>query len=353
MNFFSKTIPLSRRQILFPIAILFFTLATNGIILALCGYNPWEAVQVAIVGAFGDGRRITETLVKSVPFLFTGLAVAFSFRCGIWNIGAEGQFLLGAIASTWCGTQIAPHLPPILAIPLTLLAGAAAGGIWALMAALLKVYRGVQEVISTIMLNYVAVYLLSYMVDGGPLQEAAKRGPQSDMIAAAAYLPRLIPQTRFHLGLPLAIALAILLSIVLFRTVSGYQIRAVGSNPKAAQAAGISISKNVILALVISGALAGLGGAIELTALTRRSIPKLFARVRVYGNRRSPVGEAAPALGYPVFSAVRSAEDRFGRHAADGGHLGENDIRDSSDDYFLCVNLRRFQFPGTAAEYNC
>ena len=177
MNFFSKTIPLSRRQILFPIAILFFTLATNGIILALCGYNPWEAVQVAIVGAFGDGRRITETLVKSVPFLFTGLAVAFSFRCGIWNIGAEGQFLLGAIASTWCGTQIAPHLPPILAIPLTLLAGAAAGGIWALMAALLKVYRGVQEVISTIMLNYVAIYLLSYMVDGGPLQEAAKRGP--------------------------------------------------------------------------------------------------------------------------------------------------------------------------------
>ena len=270
MKVLSKVTSLSRRQILFPVAILFSTLVTNGIILTLCSYNPWEAMQVAVVGAFGDGRRITETLVKSVPFLFTGLAVAFSFRCGIWNIGAEGQFLLGAIASTWCGTQLAPHLPPTLAIPLTLLVGAMAGGIWALIAALLKVYRGVQEVISTIMLNYVAIYLLSYMVDGGPLQEAAKRGPQSDMIAAASYLPRLIPQTRFHLGLPLAIALAIILSIVLFRTVLGYQIRAVGANPKAAQAAGISISKNVILALFISGSLAGLGGAIELTALTRR-----------------------------------------------------------------------------------
>ena len=187
----------------------------------------------------------------------------------------------------------------------------------------------------------------------GPLQEAAKRGPQSDMIAAASHLPRLIPQTRFHLGLPLAIALAILLSIVLFRTVSGYQIRAVGSNPKAAQAAGISISKNVILALVISGALAGTGRRYRTHRADSAALSELFARVRVYGDRRSPVGEAAPALGYPVLLAVRSAEDGFGRHAADGGHLGENDIRDSSDDYLLCVDLRRFQLPGTAAEYNC
>ena len=270
MNFLPKNTSLNWRRILFPIAILLSTFLTNGLIIILCGYNPWEALGAAAVGAFGDGRRITETFVKSTPFLLTGLAVAFSFRCGIWNIGAEGQFLLGALASTWCGVHIAPHLPPVLAIPLTLLLGGMAGGMWALIAAALKVYRGVQEVISTIMLNYVAIHLVSYMVDGGPLQEAAKRGPQSDMIAAASHLPRLIPQTRFHLGLLIALALAVILAIVLFRTVTGYQIRAVGANPKAAQAAGISISRNVLLALFISGALAGLGGAIELTALTRR-----------------------------------------------------------------------------------
>ena len=270
MNFLPKNTHLNWRQILFPIAILLSTFFTNGLIIILCRYNPWEALQAAAVGAFGDGRRITETFVKSTPFLLTGLAVAFSFRCGIWNIGAEGQFLLGALAATWCGVHIAPYLPPVLAIPLTLLLGGMAGGIWALIAAALKVYRGVQEVISTIMLNYVAIHLVSYMVDGGPLQEVAKRGPQSDMIAAAAYLPRLIPQTRLHLGLPIALALAVSLAIILFRTVLGYQIRAVGANPKAAEAAGISISRNVLLALFISGALAGLGGAIELTALTRR-----------------------------------------------------------------------------------
>lgn len=258
------------RTVFFPITILLSAFVANGLVIVACGYNPVEAFQAWFSGAFGNTRKISETFVKSTPFLLTGLAVAFSFRCGIWNIGAEGQFLLGALAATWFGVHVAPHLPSPVAITLTLLLGGLAGGFWALIAALLKVYRGVQEVISTIMLNYVAIHLVSYMVDGGPLQEVAQRGPQSDMIARVAYLPRLIPRTRFHLGIVIALALAIILAVILFRTVLGYQIRAVGSNPTAARSAGISISRNTILALVISGMLAGLGGAVELTALTHR-----------------------------------------------------------------------------------
>ena len=270
MNSARKQMTLNWRKLLFPSAILLSTFLVNGVIILLCGYDPWGAMTAAGTGAFGNGRRIAETFVKSTPLLLTGLGVALAFRCGIWNIGAEGQFLLGALASTWCGVHIAPHLSPVIGIPLALCLGGLAGGAWALISAILKVYRGVQEVISTIMLNYVAIHLVSYMVDGGPLQEIARRGPQSDMISEAAHLPRLVPQTRFHLGILIALTLAVILEILIFRSVLGYKIRAVGANPEAARAAGISIPRNVLLSFFISGVLAGLAGAIELTALTRR-----------------------------------------------------------------------------------
>ena len=260
------------RWLVTPILILVSAFVTNGIIMLLCGYDPLEAYQAAVSGAFGNSRKFGETLVKSTPFLMTGLSVAMAFRCGIWNIGAEGQFLIGALAATWFGTKLANFFPetPWVAVPLCLGIAMLAGGIWGLIPAILKVTRGVNEVISTIMLNYVALHLVSMMLDGGPLQEATQRLPQSDRIVEWVFLPRFFPPHRVHLGIIIAIGLAIILTFILFRTAFGYQLRAVGEGSAAAEAAGISIMHNTLRVFFISGALAGLGGAIELTALTRR-----------------------------------------------------------------------------------
>ena len=255
-----------------PVLILASAFVTNAIIMLLCNYNPLEAYQAAVSGAFGNSRKFGETLVKSTPFLMTGLSVAMAFRCGIWNIGAEGQFLMGALAATWFGTKLALLFPetPWIAVPICLGIATLAGGIWGLIPAILKVTRGVNEVISTIMLNYVAIHLVSLMIDSGPLQEAAQRTPQSDRIVKWVFLPRLFPPHRFHLGIVIAVVLAIVLTFILFRTAFGYQLRAVGEGSAAAEAAGISIIHNTLRVFFISGAIAGLGGAIELTALTRR-----------------------------------------------------------------------------------
>ena len=255
-----------------PILILTSAFVTNGIIILLFGYNPLEAYRAAIDVTFGSLDSIGETLIKSTPFLMTGLSVAIAFRCGIWNIGAEGQFLIGTLAATWFGTKIAILLPhtSLIAVPLCLSLAILAGGIWAIIPAVLKVTRGVNEVISTIMLNYVALHFVSMMIDGGPLQEASRTGPQSDRIAEWVFLPRLIETHRIHLGIAIGFLLAILLTFVLFRTTFGYQLRAVGEGAAAAEAAGISIAQNTLRVFFISGALAGLGGAIELIALAFR-----------------------------------------------------------------------------------
>ena len=255
-----------------PILILLSAFVTNAIIMLLCHYNPLEAYHAAVNGAFGNGRKLGETLVKSTPFLMAGLSVAMAFRCGIWNIGAEGQFLIGALTATWFGTKLAPFFPqtPWIAVPICLCFAVLAGGVWGLLPAVLKVARGVNEVISTIMLNYVALHLVSMMIDGGPLQETTQTGPQSDRIVEWVFLPRILPPHRVHLGIVIAVVLAIILTFILFRTAFGYQLRAVGEGAAAAEAAGISITQNTLRVFFISGAIAGLGGAIELTALTRR-----------------------------------------------------------------------------------
>ncbi len=262
-----------------PILILLVAFITNGIIIFLFGYNPIEALVAAIDVTFGSPRGIGETLVKSTPFLMTGLSVAIAFRCGIWNIGAEGQFLMGALAATWFGTKIATLLPNTswIAVPVCLCLAVFAGGICGIIPAILKVTRGVNEVISTIMLNYIALHLVSLMIDGGPLQEASKTGPQSDPIVEWVFLPRIFESHRVHPGIGIAVLLAIALTFILFRTTFGYQLRAVGEGGAAAEAAGISIVHNTLRVFFISGALAGLGGAIELMALVPHQLTENFS----------------------------------------------------------------------------
>lgn len=264
-----KNWPHLKNWVVLPLLILFCAFLTNTIVIFFCGYNPFRAYLAALDVIFGSPRGIGETLVKSTPFLMTGLSVAIAFRCGIWNIGAEGQFLVGALAATWFGTKLAAYLPHTawIGIPIGIGFSIVAGGMCGVIAAVLKITRGVNEVISTIMLNYIAINLVSAMVDGGPLQETSETGPQSNPLYAWVKLPRFFEAHRIHPGIILAVILAVVLTYVLFRTTFGYRLRAVGEGPEAAQAAGISITRNTLYVFFLSGALAGLGGAIELMAL--------------------------------------------------------------------------------------
>ncbi len=252
-----------------PLLILLSSFLANTIVIFFCGYNPFQAYLAALKVVLGSPSYIGVTLVKSTPFLMTGLSVAIAFRCGIWNIGAEGQFLVGALAATWFGTKLAAYLPHTawIGIPLGIGFSIVGGGMCGVIAAVLKITRGVNEVISTIMLNYIAINLVSAMVDGGPLQETSETGPQSNPIYEWVKLPRFFEGHRIHPGIILAVILAIVLTYVLFRTTFGYRLRAVGEGPEAAQAAGISIKRNTLYVFFLSGALAGIGGAIELMAL--------------------------------------------------------------------------------------
>lgn len=210
---------------------------------------------------------VISALVRATPLLLTGLAVALAFRAGLWNIGAEGQFLAGAVAAAWVGTAWPIGSPLVAVIVVPLVAGAF-GALWAAIPAVLKVRFGVLEVITTIMLNFVAEHLVSALVHG-PLQEAARTYPQSDPIAASMRLAPLVAGTRLTWGLPIGIALAVALWVWLSRTTAGFALRAVGANPAAARVSGgIDVRRVMLLTFLTSGALAGLAGAIEVSGVT-------------------------------------------------------------------------------------
>lgn len=219
-------------------------------------------------GAFGSAFAVwSATLVRATPLLFVGLAVALAFRAGVLNIGAEGQLLLGALSASIVGLGLGAHSAWIV-LPLMLLAGAAGGGAWALIAAVLRRRFGVLEVISTIMLNFVAAALLSWAVRG-PLQEPTRVYPQSVTFAEGARLPFLIPGQRLHLGFALGILAAALLWYVLSQTAIGFRIRAVGANARAAASAGgVDAHRLTARVFVVSGALAGLAGASQVAGVT-------------------------------------------------------------------------------------
>jgi len=239
----------------------------TGVLVAF-GHDPLVAARVLVASTVGSPQNAAVTLVKSAPLLLLGVAVALSFRAGVWNVGAEGQFTAGAIAATAVGVNAA-GLGSALALPLLLACGAAGGAVAALPPALLKRFRGTNEVIGTIMMNFLIAFALSFALDG-PLREAAGTFPQSDYLAEPARLPRFDEASRLHAGLPVAVVVAIAAHVFLTRTLAGLRWRALGDNPAAAEALGLPASRLALLALVASGAIAGLAGAIEVAAITRR-----------------------------------------------------------------------------------
>jgi simple sugar transport system permease protein len=259
------------KRLLRDLPLLLLCLAVGLVALALViritGASPVAVAQALWQGAFGNAYNTAETLAQTVPLLLTGLGVALAFRARLFNIGAEGQLLVGAIAATWVGvTHFESAMKP-LQLPLVLLAGAVAGAVWAGVAALLKTGRGVQEVLSTLLLNFVAVQLLAWMVRG-PLQERAKGYPQSDPLEIPARMALLLPKTHLHGGVLLALALAVLVWFYLRWTVGGFALRAVGAGAEAAEAAGIPLNRTIATAFLLSGALSGLAGAIQVAGVT-------------------------------------------------------------------------------------
>jgi len=244
------------------------TTLVAAVLLWLGGYDPLRAAAAMWSGAFGTRDALLSiTLVRSVPFILTGLAVALAFRAGVWNIGAEGQLYAGAIAAVWVGLK-GGLLPPWILVPAVLAAAVLAGALWALVPALMKLRLGVGEVITTILMNFVAINLAAYLVHG-PLQEPRGVFPQTDQIVATARLPALVPGTRLHVGFALAVVMAAALAVVLRRTRWGFQVRAVGASPRAACVTGrIDAGGVVLVSFLASGALAGLAGGVEVAGLT-------------------------------------------------------------------------------------
>jgi ABC-type uncharacterized transport system permease subunit len=263
-----KAMALLRSSIPQIIAVL-FALLVGAIVLAVTGYSPIEAYGAVLTGAFGDIYGIGQTFTQATPIIFTALAFLFSYKCGLFNIGAEGQLLVGGFVAAIVGIS-APGLPMFIHLPLALIAGAAGGALWGFFPGVLKAKLGANEVITTLMLSYVALYITSYMVNY-PFK-APGMVPQTILITPSAELPGILPPTQLSASFIIALVSAGTVAFLLERTTIGYEIRAIGLNKKAAESGGIDIKKGIILALVISGALAGLGGAGEILGVHHRYI---------------------------------------------------------------------------------
>lgn len=250
---------------LMPALAVLAALLVGAIMLVALSANPLEAYGALLQGAFGSVNALAETAVKATPLLLVGLGICISFRANVVNIGGEGQMVVGALCAVIFILSF-PNLPRAVLLPTVLLVGFLAGGVWGGIPGALKAYANVNEILSTIMLNIVAVQGMNFLLRGALIDpaeiEAGTRIPQTMRLAPAADLPVLVPGTRLHAGVLLALLLAVVVYFFLWHTTIGYRIRAVGLNPDASRYAGINVKQYVVLALVLSGAFAGLAGAI-------------------------------------------------------------------------------------------
>lgn len=259
---------------LLPVFATLAALLLGAIMLLFLGVNPLAAYAALWEGAFGSSNAFAETLVKATPLLLVALGICISFRGDVINIGGEGQMIIGAILATWVGLTFT-SLPGWLVILLAMLAGFLGGALWGGIPGFLKAYFRVNEILSTVMMNAIAVQLMNFLLSGpliDPSQaQLASKIPQTARLLEIFRLPRLVP-TRLHLGALIAVGLAVLVYILLWRTTLGYRIRAVGQNPHASRYAGIQVPRYVVLALLLSGAFAGLAGAIQVYGVNYRMI---------------------------------------------------------------------------------
>ena len=257
-------------RVAIPIAAIVVTLILSAIPILVAGGQLWKSYFYLFYGALGTRFNLLETFVKASPLLLTGLAVAFAFRAKFWNIGAEGQLLAGALAATALGIHMG-GVPEPMVLPIIIIAGFLAGGIWAAIPALLKTKLKVDDVVTTLLLNYVMIHIMGALLFG-PLQQPGSSWPRSSAIIEAAQYPILVTRSRFHLGILIAFFAVFVVWFINSKTVFGYQNKAVGINVRASHFGGINTTSVIVWTGLISGGLAGLAGVGELCALQYRLI---------------------------------------------------------------------------------
>jgi ABC-type uncharacterized transport system permease subunit len=251
-----------------PVWAVLGALAIGAVFIAAAGISPIDAYAALLNGAFGSLSGFGITIQKTVPLLFAGLGVAFAFRCGLFNIGGEGQLYIGALFGGWVALTF-PNLPAPILLPAVLIASFIGGGIWGAIPGYLRARWNKSEIITTILMNYIGFWFVSFLLHG-PLQESRGYYPQSETLPQASWLPIIWEPARVHLGIILALLAAAGVYVLMWRTTIGYQIRAVGSNPEAAEYSGIPVVRSMVLAMFVSGGLMGLAGASEILGVQHR-----------------------------------------------------------------------------------
>ncbi len=295
------------RELLFPLIAVIAAFIVGGILVLLIGDNPIQAYRLLIGSALSWPDGIGYTLFYATPLIFTGLAVLVGFRCGLFNIGAEGQLYVAAFATAWVGITFA-HLSAWLLVPMCFLAAILAGGVWGGIPGVLKARFGSHEVINTIMLNFIAIALVSYFtqyhykIPGDPILQTSPIGPGAHIARLGKFVPGLPERIPLNLAFILALIACLFVYLFLWRTKWGYEIRATGSNPSAAEYGGISIRKQIILAMAVSGALAGMVGINEVLGYRYRYYDGFSSNYGFTGiavallGRNHPVGVLLSAL---------------------------------------------------------
>ena len=310
-------------KIVIPIAAIVVTLILSAIPILLAGGHFWKSYYYLFYGALGTRFNLLETFVKASPLLLTGLAVAFAFRAKFWNIGAEGQLLAGALTATVLGIHL-EGAPSFLVLPMVITGGFLAGGIWAAIPAVLKTKFKVDDVVSTLLLNYVMLHIMGALLFG-PLQQPGSSWPRSAAIIKAACYPVLMERSRFHMGILIAFFAVLVIWFINQKTTFGYRSKAVGVNIRAAHFGGINTTAVIVWTALISGGLAGLAGVGELCAIQYRLI---------FRDRNCHARPSAPGGG-PVFVSF------FQRY---------NCRRPDHESHDRCADLYRRSYPGHVAD---
>ena len=306
-------------EALLPLLAVPVAFLIGAVMLAALGANPLEAYGAMLQGAFGDKSGITQTLVKATPLLLVGLGVCIAFRGGVINIGGEGQIIVGALAATAFSIGF-KDMSGWFLLPMSMIMGALAGAVWGGIPGVLKAKLGVNEILSTVMMNAIAVQFSNYLLRGPMIDpkeiEQGTRIAQSALLPKAVWLTRLVPQTLLHSGAILAVILAVLVYIFLWRTTIGYRIRAVGLNIDAAKYAGIKVPFYQALALILGGGFAGLAGAVEVMGVQHRMMENLASGYGFSGIVAALFGSLHPLGSIPasvLFGGLLVGADKMQR----------------------------------------
>lgn len=295
----------SLQPLLVPMYAIFLSFVVGGILITVIGVNPFVAYWSLLKGMFGSWDRIAGSIARSVPFMGSALALAFAFRAGLFNIGAEGQLLVGGVSAAWVGTWAWMFdTPGIIAIPVILAAGAAGGFLWGWVPGVLRAYTGAHEVITTIMFNSIALFTIRWLVssrDPVILRDTTATVPRTVGISDNAILPELVDSNpNLHWGLFVLVVVCFITAFVLRRTTFGFETITVGTNPHAAHYAGISVNRIIILAMALSGAFAGLAAASEVSGTNQFFQPGTFAFIGFDGIAIALLARANPVAIIPA-----------------------------------------------------